>query len=385
MFSFIVIALLLINPIFNCTLFLLGISSASGQLQYAYIAIFALVFFAFSRNISYRNFLAMKSILIFVFVFAFLYLFTGIFYGENKLYKAEFLSWGAACLPAIICGSLCSIKSDFYKILNAIPYFIIPITIILTYIAFSAAGRSGADLLLDDTTGINYQSISYYMAQLFGLASLCILERKHRKEYFFSFLMYIMLMLELIVCLKSGGRGGLVLIVIYLAYFFKRTINGIHSISRKLIFLILCITVFLIVAYNLDIHESAGVQRMFQTFEEGDSSRNDLKMSALSYIYESPFLGYGLGSCFYLIGIYSHNIFLDIMLESGALGLLAFLFIMMLCIKQLMRMKKTDSHYSLIVLLFMYALTLNMFSGYWIANHILWFAMGYCLTSRSLR
>ena len=71
------------------------------------------------------------------------------------------------------------------------------------------------------------------------------------------------------------------------------------------------------------------------------------------------------------------------MVELGIIGLILILVMLAICIKFLI--KNANNYNSLfITIIFIYALTLNTFSGYWLANHLLWFVFGYIISIRKI-
>lgn len=381
LFTYFVISFILVNPILNCFLFTFGLHSESGQLQIAYILMFTFtllyVFYDYMTNI----YSAYKIIypLILIVLITFLFLLTRFFYNiENAMYNSEFLCWGASSLPATLCGAMYTWRStnDIHK---KLPYFIVPLTIIISYVSYTTGGRTSGNRILDETTGMNYQSISYYMAQLFGLTVFCILVGYEKKKIMINSILYMLLVAQFVTCFFSGGRGGLLLLILYFLFFLYKKIRLQKINLYSIIYAVIFVLFFIVVISQFDILETVGFSRLIDTVYQGDSNRANLQLMALKVFESSPLFGHGIGSVFFEIGTYSHNFLIDIMVELGLIGLVVMVYVLFVCVSFL---KKYNNNYDVlfISIIFIYSLTLNSFSGYWLANHLLWFVLGYILT-----
>lgn len=379
LFSIFIIFVILINPIFNCILFTIGIHSESGQLQIAYIAMFIITMLFVIKNYCRNTKNNISASVIIISIITFLFFVTRYFYNiDNSMYKSEFLCWGASSLPATLCGSIYAEK-NLKNLHLLLPWFLVPLTIIISYVSFTTIGRTSADRIIDETTGLNYQSISYYMSQLFGLTIFCLLIGYKKSRMFVTSLLYALLVLQFITSFYSGGRGGLVLLIIYLLFFLYKKIRSSRLNINYCIGLILFIIACIIIIIRFDILNTTGFSRLIDTVHQGDSNRAFLRALALESFKESPIFGHGTGSVFFEIGTYSHNFITDILVENGLFGLSIIICFIIACTSFLIR--NINNYTSLFVgIIFIYAFTLNSFSGYWLANHVLWFVFGYFLT-----
>lgn len=380
-FSSFVLVYVLINPIFNCILYLLNIQSGSGQLQYAYITMFVLTLLYVLRNIRNGCISNSSHIWFALSIFFLAFITTSFLYeGKNAMYISELLCWGASSLPATVCGIMFCNIGNWEQPRKLVPLFVAPLTILISYISFTTTGRNSGDLILDDSTGLNYQSISYYMAQFFGL-SVYYLTCSGKKQRLIEIVLYLLMMLQFITCFSSGGRGGLVLLILFLLYWLFMQSQAGKSFVKSSLSIGLIVLLFYLVFRNSGLSRSAGYERILSTFESGDSNRDVLQSMALLAFSDSPIFGKGIGSIFYLIGTYSHNIFTDLLAESGLLGFLIFTILLIKSIRKIVIHPYDKKDYFVSILL-IYAITLNMFSGYWPANHVLWFVLGYVFTKK---
>lgn len=380
-FSLLTLIIVLINPIFNCVLYLLGINSGSGQLQYAYITVFALVLLYIPQ--AYKNGSLENSIhlIIIIVITALLYRTTRLLYdAHNSLYESEFLSWGAGSIPAALCGAMFLKEADYGYICRKVPILVISLSVIISLVFFTTSGRNSADLMLDDATGLNYQSVSYYMAQFFGLSGYYLLFGQEYSKRWISCMVVLSMTLNVIVCLLTGGRGGLLLLLFFAAMFIFRYIRNSRSAIKKLFFFTIIILFVVVLTRKMGSMNIAGISRIADTFEEGDASRAILRNTAIARFIAAPLFGHGFGSVFYEIGEYSHNVFTDFLVESGIVGCGIFLLIIIQCLRFFIR-NHDNPNSSFVGIVFISGFMLSLFSGYWLANPHLWFSFGYFFSS----
>ena len=131
-----------------------------------------------------------------------------------------------------------------------------------------------------------------------------------------------------------ASRGPAVVVVVFyvisvLFYSRKRKIK----IWQVAIFVALIGVGFALLPKYLDFESSRTVM-LFESSEvlSHDSNRNVLYARALNYIWESPVIGNGIGSDWYYMGGYCHNIYLELSLHYGIIVSTLFcLFFLCLC------------------------------------------------------
>lgn len=135
---------------------------------------------------------------------------------------------------------------------------------------------------------------------------------------------YFMFFLTIIIILVIGNRAP---VFIGLSFFI---IVNLIRVKNKLIIictsiLFICITLFIILPYLLEVLDLYGIQsRTLLLLEEGgftrDSGRTSIYIIGLNKIYESPIFGYGIfGDRQFYNGFYVHNIFMEIILHFGVI------------------------------------------------------------------
>ncbi len=186
-------------------------------------------------------------------------------------------------------------------------------------------------------------------------------------------IIYFIILISQLLCLFftysiSGFIGfifGIIIVGIFYLYFnkikFKKNIK-VEKISRLLIlcFLILFFGLLIINFQNNSILKSK-LNNLFNPNAGSTSARIDFWKASLKAISKKPLLGYGLetqGDVLFKYydkswGIHSnvnvmpnraHNLFLDILLTSGIIGLLAYLALLYLFLKLILRNIKNNNH-----------------------------------------
>ncbi len=374
--AFTILLILLAEPIFFSYLSLNDIEVESGMMKYEFIGIFALAMFQLFRFLIKDKFNSHNKRVLFVsIIMGLLYAYTGAFqYQLNERYWSEFLRWGAICIPAVIVGMRLGYSRDFKYINCLIPYFTIILTIVIALV-FKKFNDSIEEGIIHDESGLNYQNISYYMAFLFGFNSywqLYVDKKAIWMGRILQLILFVAMLAEAIVCLMSGGRGAAILLGIYVVFvlFHVIIINRKH---RKLV--LLSVIVFTYAFFHFadyyNMWEASGYERIMSMTE--NDNRSIVYIPAMELIRQTQAMGIGLGGVFYRLGFYSHNMFLDLLIEVGFLGTIVFcVFLIRLCYK-LYRYCQIDKNFNFLVVAFLYFITMNMFSGYWFVNQEFWF------------
>lgn len=93
--------------------------------------------------------------------------------------------------------------------------------------------------------------------------------------------------------------------------------------------------------------------------------------NAMAAFHERPVFGHGIGSIFYLVGNYSHNVFTDVLAETGVVGLLIVILIMIVFLRKIKGLFAEGSLYRFLLMVFICGIMLNLFSGYlWVNQHV---------------
>lgn len=114
------------------------------------------------------------------------------------------------------------------------------------------------------------------------------------------------------------------------------------------------------------------------TQEYFDSSRSIIQRKIISAIFDNPF-GYGFCSDWYFVNMYSHNVFLELILEHGFfLGGFVCLWILYTIIKAIIQSKEWQIR-SVIWLLFSVSILKLMISGTYLDEPFFYILLGFCV------
>lgn len=340
------------------------------------IAVISWLFYLSFSPIAYKE---LKMICLLV-LFGVLFYSTHFLYESDalrqRLYIGQFLRWGADCTSACAIGmSLMKLKD--YKVIHKIlPWEGIALTPFMS-IACLTLGIKEGQMHLEG--GMNYQTVAYSMAILFCLSLFyTFIYNRHSgrlKKLFFLSAMLI----QAVCCAMAGGRGGLVLLVayvIYMSYYLLR--NKILSAKKLLLIGFFIVIVFLFLATQLGLWESAGFNRSSNAIH--DTDRLQMWKGIWNYVKANNYLGYGLGGDYFTFGFYTHNIILDFILELGIFGLLIMSYCFWQTYKRLFILSKSNEIFVIIMIFFIYGVVMNMFSGYWVSTSSNWMAFGVAYT-----
>ena len=312
-----------------------------------------------------------KQILLLLFILLFLYISTSLFYGLEKNYVSYLLVFVAESIPAAYIGIRLSKSSSIEKTNELLPFFVIPTTLLIGTVGIHYAIMGElANSRSDESAGLGYQSLSYLMAFSYSYSCYFQFIKKGRKGLFWFFLrcaMAILIPYTVIICLTAGGRGGFVFIVAISLFLFYHYIKS--SKERRIKALAVATILIMLIVYligQFNVMESAGMMRVMDKMTE-DNTRMMLYQKAYNAFLESPIIGNGVGSIWWTVGFFSHNMFMDILAEMGVIGGFFFLCIIVNTIWKLMILSKAHPIYILLFIVFFGAFVHHMFSGYWVA------------------
>lgn len=351
------------------------------------IAVIAYLMMAFDvvyGNFTKRNVYQLLGLLAIII----LYLITGTRYSiPSHEYQAQLLSFGSFSVSACYLGmKLSNIK--FFKEINKL------LPVILCILAFFIGMRVNMyveedTIIRNDETGLGYQSASYFLSFIYSYCIYYLLFSKNSTtslyQKFVNCLVVFTMFYSAIYSIYGGGRGSFIFIV-FISTFLLFFLLKEHKEDRFKLFLsvIVFFTVFLILASHLNLWESAGFNRVYDSLFD-DEVRTQLQINALEVFKASPFFGKGLGSIWWTVGYYSHNMVIDLLAESGIIGTALILYIILHMLIKLYRYSKSYSECMFILIIFLGALVESMFSGYWYSMHKLFLAYGFVMSLPSAK
>lgn len=316
-----------------------------------------------------------------------LYFSTRCFYDEvNNRYTSYFLSMGVRFIPAVLTGMYMLSHDDIMKKVEyALLPFILLYTITLASVAFTA--NIGVNIAQTfNTDFLNYQSISYYSIFAFGFNMYLIVQCSNSYTRYRRYILIALAILQVIITIMAGGRGAFVLDCVFTLYFALKHITFSKLISYILIGLAVLLTINAILSDN-EIFKM-GFERIFNFFGNTEAIGTDNRWIrwnlAWNAFTKSPVFGHGLGSVFYEVGFYSHNIFTDMLCEGGVVLFLIFIFVLMKFIRASQILITEDYRNEIIVIVFLCSFVMNSFSGYYLSDTGIWLSLTYVLCKNSL-
>ena len=316
-----------------------------------------------------------------------LYFSTRCFYDEvNNRYTSYFLSMGVRFIPAVLTGMYVLPHDDIMKKVEyALLPFILLYTITLASVAFTA--NIGVNIAQTfNTDFLNYQSISYYSIFAFGFNMYLIVQCSNSYTRYRRYILIALAILQVIITIMAGGRGAFVLGCVFTLYFALKHITFSKLISYILIGLAVLLTINAILSDN-EIFKM-GFERIFNFFGNTEAIGTDNRWIrwnlAWNAFTKSPVFGHGLGSVFYEVGFYSHNIFTDMLCEGGVVLFLIFIFVLMKFIRASQILITEDYRNEIIVIVFLCSFVMNSFSGYYLSDTGIWLSLTYVLCKNSL-
>lgn len=379
-----VLLVIFLSEICSCTQILTGITDES-TVEHAWAFILAGITYTIltvdlmNGKLTKRD----KQVILFLLVTLVSYYLTSFFY--SKIHPRHFsylLVYISESIPAAYIGMRFVRSGYFYKVNNLLPFFIFPIALLIGSIGIQYAVMG--EYVNDDDSGLNYQNLSYYMAFCYSYSAYYVFLKQQAKGIYLDVTRVMMLFIMLycvMVCLVSGGRGAFVFII-FISMFFSYIYfkNSKKHRIRTIIVLILIGAIVFCLINHFDVMESVGMQRVMDKLTE-DRHRELLYHRAYAAFMTSPILGNGVGSVWWTVGFYSHNMVLDLLSEVGILGTSIIIIILAKTAQKMYNLSKSNLIFLFFLIVMMGALLRLQFSGYWVSSIKLFFicSLIYCL------
>lgn len=194
---------------------------------------------------------------------------------------------------------------------------------------------------LPEVYGASYQGISFVIGMgLLVIVTDTIYGHGSKYRLFFNYLTIVLLFLGVLV---AGGRGAFIgifiAIIMMLSNAGKIRLRGeksSYNYKKRLYYLFFVILFFLVLYFLFNgIDSLVTLKRMTVFFEEkGGGNSAEARVALYNYVLsgwlDSPIIGHGIGSFPVLYAgfddrLYPHNIVLEVLFESGSVGLFLFL------------------------------------------------------------
>ena len=237
--------------------------------------------------------------------------------------------------------------------------------------------------------GETAQALAYFSAVGFSIDLFLLLFGKNYQRFSFTsssiynYICAFLLIVQIVSCLVSGGRGGAVLLIVsffVLLLLWNRSFSGGKT---KILVYSIIILGLLVVPHILPNYITsminAGIERTFSYLSGGGidmsqtSDRDTVYNASINIIEEKTVLGWGFWGYLSRANLIPHNLFLETMLQGGILyTFLISVFLIVLLIK-LIRAIRRDVRYVVLVTIALYPFVQLMFSGSYIMTPIFWF------------
>lgn len=377
---------LFLRPIYSTVLLLMGIGTDTLPLSIVYIVI---------AGISYGYLLlteARKKKFTESFVYAILIacgvlvlqLFVGIrFHGLSGEYLSSVLSYASLSISAFVLGYFYVKKRSFYMLGRVLPFFILVISFLVLYSDFVSVTQHNGLLHID--YNLDYQNCTYYAAYALGLTAYYLLYSEKLQIGRFAqkirWLFILLLPLQFLVVLTAGGRGGFLLgtfLLLYFGviYFYRNWKKPAYVLLG--IFIVVMVAGVMVAILSITGESIWGFTRLTSFLEKPeDHARSNLYELAIQYFLQKPAFGNGVGAVWFTVGFYSHNIFCDLLCETGVIGTTVWIIILVSYCRKTLKLIRRAPEYQFGLLIFFFVFIMLNFSGYYLTEPMLWFALAF--------
>lgn len=348
--------------------------------------------------VDFRNQTVFLLVVILLAILVFSYYTTGQRYGYySEKYPSFFLVLLGNLTPVVLCAVIVSKHTFIQQQVIRLAPIVSLIFTVLAFVStfFHTSSTSGG--YIDNEFGLNYQTVSYAAAYGGALAGFFVNCHKtiHWPLFFnadiWKVIMLSTIYVDFVIILFAGGRGGLIMFLMQIVLFFyilsRRRVSRKQRLAVVLIFLLTIVFVPLAINYvQSSGFDGVGFERIVQFIRENDQSgRQGLRAKAYESFLESPIIGHGIGSVFYEVGHYSHNSVLDVLVETGLVGLIFYSGLLGFVIFRLVKMMKEGIASSLWTILFLGSFMMSLSSGYYLAQLPMWWTVVFVILKRTNR
>lgn len=377
MLDFLIILFTFASAILKFVLYFLNLQSGSGQIAIVYVIVAVISAFLCFKYFSIMIPKGFFAIFVLFLLIGFSFSITWVRFGSTEpKFISECKAYFAMAICTLMITYLISRRRKRDINLNVIFVAIIMLSLI-SFLSLFQGDSITSGGYISDSSGLIYQNVSYFSAHAFGLTLFHITESRKYKSlsWIYKLSCFVLLIIQTSSCLLSGGRGGLVLLfVLFISCI-------IFNFGKKAYKIIVPVVIFIIIIrftvpwlINLLGINIKGFTRIM-SFLSGDlktDSRVGTYMQSFDLFRESPIAGNGIGSIFNYLNSYSHNMVLDILAETGVVGLLVFVFVFVLCVRKNYALFRQGSLFRFLTYIFICGITFNMFSGYVWTNQLVW-------------
>lgn len=364
-----------------------GIKGNSVSYFTAFLGLFVYLYFAKEiihkkLVINFQTFFAILLIILYT---------VGLFISSIKYsytishFSGVFKSFYVRGIPCFIAGILMREK----RMLKKIELFFVPIILVVAIsLVLVLIKNPTSSMMLYASLGIDRQTLSYVSSYFIAFIFYYYFNFDELEciALFKSFIFRLLIGCALLICIFSlfagGGRGAMCVVIAILLYYLIS--YKPHGSKRGLIFGVFIICIFIIAFRFLSTTSifSQGYNRIINFFmgsqDQSSKERMYLYSSAIQLFQDNPFLGYGVGGSLGELNIWSHNVFLDIMIDYGILGLLVFAITVILSFYRILKLTKISRSEEIAFIFGLCSFIELLFSGSYLSDAGIWYLFGYC-------
>jgi len=264
-------------------------------------------------------------------------------------------------------------------------YEIIKITPLLSVVMFVGVLMSLINFTLTGAHGMggaSYQSASYFSALVFGLLLWNITQSDTYVKITFYFMLSLVASINVLV---NGGRGGILLILVFSTVFIYLIANKSCKKKHTGSFVFISTIIFFsLVGLVIDLDGVMNGLLRFLEFiithdgefrldlHSGSSSRDVVYSKAIEKITNNPLIGYGFFS-YKTFSIQGHNFAIDIFLQFGIIAGVLFTIVTIFVFYKSINLNNNIN--ILISFIAMYSMVYLTFSGWYLKDPIFWFLL----------
>ena len=323
----------------------------------------------------------------FLLFFLFLYYLVKVLLTENRsdaflsrLWFEYIMYFVIFCMSTFVFFSNIDLKKFLPTVIETILFsgFLLSISTIYLYkdVLFSGVGRIS---MLKYESGMEDSDIISPLALAYGAALNLSLIVPYFKIYSDRKLLtkiYLILngILSLIIFSLGSTRGALIAFVLSILYYI---ISTKKSKLKNIFIATLCTPIFI---YIIELSGSNLLTRTANSINEGDSSgRSSLWDAAVTEFKNYPIFGGRIE----VSGIHPHNIFLEVGMGMGTIGLILFL---CLLVSSIIKATQIKGDYKVFIyVIFINAISQHLFTGSFWGSILLFFSLGLMNTNTKIK
>lgn len=292
--------------------------------------------------------------------------------------------------PSAMAGLLIGKRSR----VSGIDRFLVPIILFTTIgLLVTVSKNPTGDVYLFTSLGIDRQTMSYMASYMicWCLYFLCNNGRIDiplwQQTTACKAMIYVMAFLNVWPLFAGGGRGAVVIVFFFALYYVFYRIHPFRTI-KGIIGAIVCIIaiVFIWKYISSSTLLAPGMERITGffsgTMDQSALERISIYQNAMDLFNKHPILGGGPGYALCEMGIWSHNIFLDLLADTGMIGTGIFTIWIISCFVTVFKNARSDSNIEAAFILGMSSFIMLCFSGSYISDGGIWFFLSYCIAYR---